>query len=80
MSLFVRGRPPVHLDAHGDKEAVDVTGAGDTVAATYTAAIASGAGAVEAMTLANVAAALVVQKPGTATIDRGEILRELVDP
>jgi rfaE bifunctional protein kinase chain/domain len=80
MSLFAPGRPPVHLDAHGDKEAVDVTGAGDTVAATYTAAIASGAGAVEAMTLANVAAALVVQKPGTATIDRGEILRELVDP
>jgi rfaE bifunctional protein kinase chain/domain len=80
MSLFARGRPPVHLDAHGDKEAVDVTGAGDTVAATYAAAIASGAAAVEAMTLANVAAALVVQKPGTATIDRGEIRRELVDP
>ena len=43
MSLFERGRPPLHLAAHGDEEAVDVTGAGDTVAATYAAAIAAGA-------------------------------------
>ncbi len=77
MSLFEAGRPPVHLDAHGEKEAVDVTGAGDTVAATYAAAIASGAEPVDAMRLANVAAALVVQKPGTATVDRAEIRREL---
>jgi len=78
MSLFERGRPPVHLDAHGDKEAVDVTGAGDTVAATYAAAIASGADAVTAMRLANVAAALVVQKAGTATVTREEILGEIL--
>jgi rfaE bifunctional protein kinase chain/domain len=78
MSMFERGRPPVHLAAHGDKEAVDVTGAGDTVAATYAAAIASGADAVAAMGLANVAAALVVLKAGTATVTREEILRELV--
>ena len=78
MSLFVRGRTPVHLDAHGDKEAVDVTGAGDTVAATYSAALASGAEPVEAMQLANVAASIVVQKAGTATVSREEILRELL--
>lgn len=77
MSLFQRGRRPVHLDAHGEKEAVDVTGAGDTVAATYAAAIASGADAVEAMQLANVAASIVVQKAGTATVNREEILGEL---
>ncbi|HET8723461.1 MAG TPA: PfkB family carbohydrate kinase [Anaeromyxobacteraceae bacterium] len=77
MSLFEQGRPPVHLPAHGDKEAVDVTGAGDTVAAAYSAAIASGADPVSAMRLANVAAALVVQKPGTATVTRDEIRREL---
>jgi len=77
MSLFERGRRPVHLDAHGDKEAVDVTGAGDTVAATYAAAIASGAEAVEAMQLANVAASIVVQKAGTATVNREEILGEI---
>jgi rfaE bifunctional protein kinase chain/domain len=80
MSLFERGRRPVHLDAHGDKEAVDVTGAGDTVAATYAAAIASGAEAVEAMQLANVAASIVVQKAGTATVNRQEILGELLGP
>ena len=78
MSLFGRGRRPVHLDAHGEKEAVDVTGAGDTVAATYAAALASGAEAVEAMQLANVAASIVVQKAGTATVSREEILRELL--
>ncbi len=77
MSLFRRGLPPVHLDAHGDKEAVDVTGAGDTVAATWTAAIASGADAVAASRLANVAAALVVQKAGTATVSPEEIRAEL---
>ena len=76
MSLFERGRPPLHLPAHGDKEAVDVTGAGDTVAATYAAALASGADPADAMRLANVAAALVVLKPGTATVGRDEIRRE----
>lgn len=78
MSLFERGRRPVHLDAHGVKEAVDVTGAGDTVAATYAAAIASGATPVEAMQLANVAASIVVQKAGTATVNRDEIRAELL--
>jgi len=78
MSLFERGRPPVHLAAHGDKEAVDVTGAGDTVAAAYAAAIASGGDAVSAMRLANVAASLVVRKAGTATVGREEILPELL--
>ena len=77
MSIFERGRRPVHLAAHGHNEAVDVTGAGDTVAATYAAAIASGADAVSAMRLANVAASLVVQKAGTATVSQDEILREL---
>jgi rfaE bifunctional protein kinase chain/domain len=78
MSLFARWGRPVHLDAHGDKDAVDVTGAGDTVAATYAAALASGAGPVEAMQLANVAASIVVQKAGTATVSREEIRRELL--
>jgi bifunctional ADP-heptose synthase (sugar kinase/adenylyltransferase) len=48
------------------------------VAATYAAAIASGAEPADAMRLANVAASIVVQKAGTATVDRGEILRELL--
>jgi len=78
MSLFRRGAPPLHLDAHGNKEAVDVTGAGDTVAAAYCAAIASGASAEAAARLANVAGALVVLKPGTATVTREELRSELL--
>lgn len=78
MSLFRKGHPPVHIPPHGAQEAVDVTGAGDTVAATYTAAIAAGADPESAARLANVAGALKVQKPGTATVSRGELLAEMV--
>jgi rfaE bifunctional protein kinase chain/domain len=80
MSLFRKGVPAVHLPAHGDIEAVDVTGAGDTVAASSRAAIAAGASAEAAARLANVAGALVVRKPGTATIAREELLAEILDP
>jgi D-glycero-beta-D-manno-heptose-7-phosphate kinase len=80
MSLFRKGQPALHLAAHGDSEAVDVTGAGDTVAAAYGAAIAAGAGAELAARIANVAGALVVKKPGTATVSRGELLAELGRP
>ncbi|HZY03543.1 MAG TPA: PfkB family carbohydrate kinase [Anaeromyxobacteraceae bacterium] len=78
MSLFRPGERPVHLPAHGSHDAVDVTGAGDTVAAAFCAAVAAGAGAVAAARIANVAGALVVQKPGTATVSREEILAELL--
>ena len=78
MSLFQRGQRPVHIAPHGNKEAVDVTGAGDTVAAAYCAALASGADPEGAARIANVAGALVVQKAGTATITRDELLPELV--
>jgi rfaE bifunctional protein kinase chain/domain len=73
MSLFRKGLPPLHIPPHGSKEAVDVTGAGDTVAATYSASVAAGADAETAARIANVAGGLVVQKPGTATVTRGEL-------
>ncbi len=78
MSLFRPGERPVHIPAHGQHDAVDVTGAGDTVAAAFCAAVAAGAGPVAAARIANVAGALVVQKPGTATVSREEILAELL--
>ncbi len=65
------------IPAHGNKEAVDVTGAGDTVAATLTAALAAGGSFLDAARLANVAGSLVVQKPGTATISAAELGSEL---
>jgi rfaE bifunctional protein kinase chain/domain len=80
MSVFRRGAPPVHVPAHGSQDAVDVTGAGDTVAATFSAALAAGGDAVVAARLANVAGALVVQKPGTATVPRDELAAELLRP
>jgi rfaE bifunctional protein kinase chain/domain len=80
MSVFRRGAPPVHLPAHGSQDAVDVTGAGDTVAATFCAGLAACGDAIVAARLANVAGALVVQKPGTATVSREELAAELLRP
>ena len=80
MSVFRRGAAPVHVAAHGSQEAVDVTGAGDTVAATFCAGLAAGGDPVTAARLANVAGALVVQKPGTATVTRAELEAELLRP
>jgi rfaE bifunctional protein kinase chain/domain len=80
MSVFRRGLPAVHIPAHGSQDAVDVTGAGDTVAATFCAGLAAGGDPVTAARIANVAGALVVQKPGTATVTRDELAAELLRP
>ncbi len=75
ISIFEQGKRPVHLPVHGSAEAVDVTGAGDTVSATFAVALGAGAMPVEAAQLANMAGSLVVQKEGTATITREELAR-----
>ena len=80
MSLFRAGLPPVHIAAHGSLDAVDVTGAGDTVAAAFSAGLAAGGDPLDAARLANVAGALVVQKPGTAVVTREELAAELARP
>jgi bifunctional ADP-heptose synthase (sugar kinase/adenylyltransferase) len=84
MALFRPGEPTALLPVHGSADAVDVTGAGDTVMAANTLAIAAGADPVQAMRLANVAGALSVQKQGTATVPsvelRAELLRAPVAP
>jgi rfaE bifunctional protein kinase chain/domain len=61
------------------REVYDVTGAGDTVIATLTLALASGATLVEAARIANHAAGIVVAKVGTATTTRPEILAAIGD-
>jgi len=53
---------------------VDVTGAGDTVIATYALALASGASFPDAARLANLAGGIVVMKRGTATVGKDELL------
>jgi rfaE bifunctional protein kinase chain/domain len=76
MAVFARGERSVFLPVHGSDEAVDVTGAGDTVLAAFALAFGAGASPAEAARLANVAGGLVVQKPGTATVSRAELLAE----
>ena len=55
-------------------EVFDVTGAGDTVTAVYTLALAAGADAVYAAIIGNVAASLVVRQYGCATTTIDELL------
>lgn len=76
MSLFRSGQPALHLSAKA-REVFDVSGAGDTVAATVALSIASGLAPHLAMQVANVAAGVVVGKRGTATVSPAEILAEL---
>jgi rfaE bifunctional protein kinase chain/domain len=73
MSLFEAGEKPRHIPVFGSDEVADVTGAGDTVIATFTLALAAGANAFEAAHLANIAGGLVVMKRGTATVSAREL-------
>ena len=73
MVLFEADAKPLHLEAVGSRQPVDVTGAGDTVIATYALAIASGASFAEAARLANFAGGIVVMKRGTATVSAEEL-------
>jgi len=77
MTLFERSGRVYHISIHGSSQAVDVTGAGDTVLAAYTLALASGASFLEAAHLANIAGGLVVMKRGTATVSREELLEAI---
>jgi D-beta-D-heptose 7-phosphate kinase/D-beta-D-heptose 1-phosphate adenosyltransferase len=73
MLLCQRGQKPFHIPTVA-QEVFDVSGAGDTVIATFTLAIAAGASPVEAAILSNHAAGIVVGKIGTATVSPDELL------
>jgi rfaE bifunctional protein kinase chain/domain len=73
MALFEGGRPTRHIPIHGSDQVADVTGAGDTVIATFTLALAAGATPHEASLLANYAGGIVVMKRGTATVELKEL-------
>ena len=73
MSLFQAGESPSHVDIIGGDEVTDVTGAGDTVIATFCAALAAGLGMENAMRLSNCAAGIVVGKAGAAVATPTEI-------
>ncbi len=76
MALFEKsGVTPIAV--HGSDQAVDVTGAGDTVLAAYTLGLACGASPLEAAHIANIAGGLVVMKRGTAAVSRDELLQAI---
>ncbi len=73
MALFERATPTTHIPIYGSDEIADVTGAGDTVMATLTLALAAGGSMADAARLANYAGGLVVMKRGTATVTAREL-------
>jgi rfaE bifunctional protein kinase chain/domain len=74
MALLERDQSePLLIPVYGTDQVADVTGAGDTVIATFTLALAAGASFVEAAKLANYAGGIVVMKMGTATVSNEEL-------
>jgi len=73
MTLFESGKAPVAIPIYGTDEVADVTGAGDTVIAVFTLALACGAEPQAAARLANYAGGIVVMKRGTATVTGDEL-------
>ena len=73
MALFEPGKKTTHIPIHGSDEVADVTGAGDTVIATFTLALAAGASFSQAAHLANYAGGIVVMKYGTRPVSLEEL-------
>jgi len=76
ISLFQRGRPARHIATHA-REVYDVSGAGDTVIASLSAAYGCGLKMSEAAVLANMAAGIVVGKVGTQPVLESELKQAL---
>jgi len=79
MILFQKKKEPYHIPTRA-KEVYDVSGAGDTGIAFYTAALVAGLNPVHASEIANHAAGLVVAKSGTATVTAEELLSTYHEP
>jgi D-glycero-beta-D-manno-heptose-7-phosphate kinase len=77
MVAFDRRHKPVDIPIFGSDQVADVTGAGDTVIAAFTAGLAAGATTWEAAQLANYAGGIVVMKRGTATVSGPELLQAI---
>ena len=76
LTLVRRSAPPLHLPTEA-REVSDVSGAGDTLMASFSVMLAAGADMAEAARVANVAAGLSVAKQGTATVGHDELFRAL---
>jgi len=78
MALFQRNGEVYRIPTRA-RHVHDVSGAGDTVIATLTVALAAGADIIEAATLANIAAGVVVAEVGAVPIDKRKFLEEIAD-
>jgi D-beta-D-heptose 7-phosphate kinase/D-beta-D-heptose 1-phosphate adenosyltransferase len=76
MMVFEKGKTPQRIPTLA-QEVFDVSGAGDTVIATYTLSVISGASPLVAAHIANCAAGIVVGKVGVATVKKEELLSRL---
>lgn len=79
MMLLADNAAPLHIPAVGSQQSVDVTGAGDTVIATFALAVASDAAFADAACLANYAGGLVVMKRGTASVTAAELEHSILN-
>ncbi len=79
LTLVRRSAPPLHLPTEA-REVADVSGAGDTLMASFAVMLATGADMAEAARVANVAAGLSVAKQGTATVSQAELAEALRGP
>ena len=79
MMLLAENAEPLHIRAVGAKQAVDGTGAGDTVIATFALALASASSFADAAHLANHAGGIVVMKRGTASVTAAELEHSIND-
>lgn len=79
MTLFLKDGKIHHIPISGTDDITDVTGAGDTVCAAVSLALASGASFLEAAKIANYAAGIVVMKRGTATVTIEELRKSIMN-
>lgn len=76
MSLFHAGEEPTHIPTFA-RQVYDVTGAGDTVIATFVSAISAGASLIEAAVVSNAGAGITVGTVGTASVSKELLEKEL---
>lgn len=80
MAVFERGQEVVKIPAFNKTDVFDVTGAGDTVVASFTLALAAGATPAEAMFIGNLAASIVIRHFGCATTTQKELKFKITEP
>ncbi len=79
MSFFGAAGEEFHVPSHS-RQVFDITGAGDTVIASFALAVAAGASIPDAMRLASLAAEITIAKVGAATVSPGELNQALANP